>query len=85
MHIHPAVGLQATNSYGVANERTANAQRAADVRKKLLKAGETDDLGVAADPDATLLIDHWLDSRHSQMLSGEEYHSVAEGKDSDLG
>lgn len=86
MHIHPAApGLQATNSYGLANERTANAQRAADVRKKLLKAGQTSDLEVNADPDATLLVGQWLDSRHSQVPPGDEYHSAAEGKDPDLG
>jgi hypothetical protein len=55
------------------------------VRKKLLKAGQADDLEVNADPDATLLIGHWVDTRHSQVLSGDEYHSAAEGKDPDLG
>ena len=85
MHIHPvAVGQQAFNLYAVANERAANA-RTADVRRKLLKAGQTDDLEVNADPDATLLVDHWLDSRHSEVLPGDEYHAVAEGKDPDLG
>ena len=37
------------------------------------------------DPDATLLIGQWLDSRHSQVLPGDEYHAAAEGKDPDLG
>lgn len=85
MHIHPAaVGQQAINSYALANERAANA-RTAEVRKKLLKAGQTDDLEVNTDPDATLLIGQWLDSRHSQVLPGDEYHASAEGKDPDLG
>jgi hypothetical protein len=46
MHIHPAaVGLNSNNTYGLANERAASSQRAAEVRKKLLKAGQTDDGG----------------------------------------
>jgi hypothetical protein len=86
MHIHPAaLGQQAINTYALTNDRAANAQRAAETRKKLLKAGQTDDTELSADPDATLLIGHWLDSRHSQVLPGDEYHSSAEGKDPDLG
>jgi hypothetical protein len=86
MHVHPAaVGLHAINTYSLANERAANAQRAAEVRKKLLKAAQSDDLDVNTDPDAALLIGQWLDSRHSQTLPGDEYHAAAEGKDPDLG
>jgi hypothetical protein len=85
MHIHPdAVGQYAINSYALTNERAANA-RAAEARKRLLKAGQGDDLEVSADPDATLLMGQWLDSRHSQVLPGDEYHAAAEGKDPDLG
>ena len=86
MHVHPAaVGLHAINTYSLANERAANAQRAAEVRKKLLKAAQSDDLDVNTDPDAALLVGQWLDSRHSQTLPGDEYHAAAEGKDPDLG
>ena len=86
MHIHPTgVGLHAINTYALANERAANAQRAAEIRKKLLKAAQSDDLDVNTDPDATLLVGQWLDSRHSRVLSGDEYHAAAEGKDPDLG
>jgi hypothetical protein len=84
MHIRLGAGLYATDSYALANERAAGA-RAAEVRKKLLKAGQTDDTQVSADPDATLLISQWLDSRHSQVLPGDVYRSAAEGKDPDLG
>jgi hypothetical protein len=28
---------------------------------------------------------HEFDSRHSQVLPGDEYHAAAEGKDPDLG
>jgi len=55
------------------------------VRKKLLKAGQTDDSEVNTDPNATMLIGQWLDSRHSQVLPSDEYHSASEGKDPDLG
>jgi hypothetical protein len=86
MHIHPAaVGLNSNNTYGLANERTASSQRAAEVRKKLLKAGQTDDSEVNTDPNAAMLIGQWLDSRHSQVLPSDEYHSASEGKDPDLG
>lgn len=85
MHIHPAaVGLYSISTYELANQRAANA-RFAEVRKKLLKAGQADDLEVNADPDATLMIGQWLDSRHSQVLPGDEYHAATEGKDPDLG
>ena len=53
--------------------------------KKLVKAAQGEDPEVSADPDANLLIGQWLDSRHSQVLPGDEYHASAEGKDPDLG
>jgi hypothetical protein len=59
--------------------------RSAEVRKKLLKAGQADDLEVNGDPDATLMIGQWLDSRHSQVLPGDEYHASVEGKGTGLG
>jgi hypothetical protein len=83
MHIHPAaVGLQSINTYALANERAAN-ERAAETRKRLLKSAQSIEAG--SDPDATLLIGQWLDSRHSQVLPGDEYHSASEGKDPDFG
>ena len=86
MHVHPAaVSLHSINTYALDNERAVAAQRAAEVRKRLLKSAQSIDAAAATDPDATLLIGQWLDSRHSQVLPGEEYYSAAEGKDSDLG
>lgn len=83
MHIHPAaVGLHAINTYALANERAAN-ERAAETRKRLLKSAQS--IEADADTDATLLIGQWLDSRHSQVLPGDEYHSASEGKDPDFG
>jgi hypothetical protein len=84
MHVHPAaVSLHSINAYAMANDRAATAQRAAEVRKRLLKSAQS--VEVESDPDATLLIGQWLDSRHSQVLPGDEYRAAVEGKDSDLG
>jgi hypothetical protein len=83
MHIHPAaVGLHAINTNALANERAATAQRAAETRKRLLKSAQS--IEADADSDATLMIGQWLDSRHSQVLPGDEYHAASEGSDSDL-
>lgn len=83
MHIHPAaLGLHTINTYAMANERAANAQRAAETRKRLLRSAQV--LEADADPDATLLIGQWLDSRHSQVLPGDEYHAAAEGSEPDF-
>jgi len=61
MHIHGnSMNLQAANFYPAGlQSRAAAAERAAEVRKRLLKsAANTED---SADPDATLLVGHWLD------------------------
>jgi hypothetical protein len=84
MHIHPAaIGLHSINTYAAGNERAAVAQRTAEVRKKLLKSARS--IETDASPEETLLIGQWLDSRHSQVLPADEYHSAAEGKDPDFG
>jgi hypothetical protein len=84
MHIHPAaVGVHSINTYAAGNDRSAAAQRAAEVRKRLLKSAQSIEPGT--DPDATLLIGQWLDSRHSQVLPQDEYHTAASGKDLDFG
>ena len=83
MHIHPsAIGLHPINTYAADNERAA-AQRAAEVRKKLLKSAQSVDANTS--PEETLLIGQWLDSRHSQVLPAGEYHAAEEGQDPDLG
>jgi hypothetical protein len=84
MHIHPsAIGLHTINTSAAGNERAAAAQRAIEVRKRLLKAAQSPVAG--ATPEENLLIGQWLDSRHSQVLPGDEYHSAAQGKDPDFG
>jgi len=85
MHIHGnSMSINAANFYSAAeNDKTSAAQRAADVRKKLLKsASEIEDL---ATPEESLLIGQWMDSRHSQVESEDEYRTSAEGKDPDFG
>jgi hypothetical protein len=84
MHIHPsAIGLHPINISAAGNERAAAAQRAVEIRKRLLKAAQG--VAAAATPEENLLIGQWLDSRHSQVLSGDEYHSASQGEDPDFG
>lgn len=84
MHIHPsAIGLHPINTSAAGNERAAAAQRAVEVRKRLLKAAQS--APAAATPEESILIGQWLDSRHSQVLPGDQYHSAAQGEDSDFG
>ena len=85
MHIHGAISnVQGAGFYGVSNgEKAATAERAAETRKRLLKAGQSgpDDQS----PEETALIGHWLDARHSQVLSEDEYRPAASGRDPDFG
>lgn len=85
MHIHGnLMNVNAANLYSAAQgERATVAERAAEVRKRLLKSATGLDAG--ASPEETLLIGQWMDGRHSQVLSGDEYHAVASGKDPDFG
>jgi len=85
MHIHGnPMSVQAASFYAASQEeRTAAAQRASEVRKKLLKSATA--LDGSASPEETLLIGQWLDGRHSQALSGDEYHADGSGKDPDFG
>jgi hypothetical protein len=85
MHIHGnSMSVNQADFYSAAQgERTTAAQRAAEVRKKLLSGSSATES--ASSPEEALLIGHWLDSRHSQTQSEEQYHSSAAGKDPDLG
>jgi hypothetical protein len=85
MHIHGnSMSVNQADFYSAAQgERTAAAQRAAEVRKKLLN-GPSAAEGPAS-PEETLLIGQWLDSRHSQTQSEGQYRSAADGRDPDLG
>ncbi|MGA3371558.1 MAG: hypothetical protein ABSC48_07330 [Terracidiphilus sp.] len=85
MHIHGnSMAVNAANFYAAAqNEKTAAAQRAAEVRRKLLKgASEIESSGTA---EESLMIGQWMDSRHSQVESQDAYCTAASGKDLDFG
>jgi len=89
MHIHGnSMSINAIDLYSAAQGRkAAAAERAAEVRKRLLKnsslvaGGET--------PEETLMIGHWLDSQHTQVQSQDQsqdqYHSSPAGKVPDFG
>jgi hypothetical protein len=77
------MSVNAANFYSTAQEEKAAAQRAAGVRKKLIK--NASEIEGAATPEETLLISQWMDSRHSQVQSGEQYKNSVSGKDPDFG
>jgi hypothetical protein len=84
MHIHlGGMGLQA--AYGAGNsDRAAAAERAAETRRKLLRAGHSAGTVADADKDVSLLIGQWTDSRHSGVMPAAQYHDAAEGDDPDF-
>jgi hypothetical protein len=78
------MAVNAANFYSATQEeRAAAAQRAASVRKKLIRSAS--ELEGMASPEETLLIGQWMDSRHSQVESGEQYFNSVSGKDFDFG
>ena len=85
MHIHESIpNIQQSDFYSIANsDRAAAARRAAQTRKRLLRAGQDgpEDLG----PEETALIGQWMDTRHSQVLTGDEERPAVTGKDPDFG
>jgi len=84
MHVHGnQTNLNAVNPYSAAAERAAAAQRAADVRKKLLKsAGGAEG---RASPEEALMLDKWTGSAQGQVQGDTEYHTAVAGRDPDLG
>lgn len=71
MHIPPDVAAVHSISLdaGVNNKRSADAQRAKEIRKRLLHSpASLDD-----DPDAILLIGQWLGECPAEPLSGDHY------------
>ena len=80
MHIHGnSMSVNAANFYSATQEeRAAAAQRAASVRKKLIKSAS--EIEVAASPEEILMIGQWMDSRHSQAQNGEQYPDSVTGQ-----
>jgi len=85
MHIHGnSMAVNAANFYSATQEeRAAAAQRAASVRKKLIRSAS--DLEGMASPEETLLIGQWVNSQQHQLQSEEQYSNSISGKDPDLG
>ena len=84
MHIHGnSMTINAANFYSTAQQEKAAAQQAAGVRKKLIK--NASEIEGAATPEETLLIGQWMDSRHSQVQSGEQNFENVSGRDPDFG
>lgn len=84
MHMHhAAIRLEPIGSYAAGNNRAAAAQQAAEARKRLLKSAQS--IAAESDPDATLLIGHWLDSQPGRHLLDDQYHAASEDSDSDIG
>jgi hypothetical protein len=84
MHIHGAsLNVQGANFASISNgEHSAAAQRAAKVRKRLLKNAQT--LGGDTTPEESMLIGNWLNVCHNQSLADDEYHTSSPGEESDL-
>jgi hypothetical protein len=85
MHIHATqMNMNSACLYSAAGaEKAAAAQRAADVRKKLMKSAS--DIEGASSPEEAFMISQWTDSRHSQVESADQYHAGASGKVPDFG
>jgi hypothetical protein len=78
------MAVNAANFYSATQEeRAAAAQRAASVRKKLIRSAS--DLEGMASPEETLLIGQWVNSQQHQLQSEEQYSNNASGKDPDFG
>jgi hypothetical protein len=89
------MSVNAADFYSAAQNRAATAQRAVEVRKKLLKSAS--EIEGAAIPDESLLISHWMDSRQNQaqsqlpsQIQGQteaprQYRTSTAGRDSDFG
>jgi hypothetical protein len=67
MHIlRSQISIHAVNPYSAAAEKAVAAQRAAAVRKKLLKSAR--EIEGASPTEEALMIGRWMDSRYSQGL-----------------
>jgi hypothetical protein len=85
MHIHMS-GMHpgAADLYSAGGAaKSAAAQRAAEVRKKLARGAQ--EIDGESTPEESLLIGQWVDSRHSQVLGEDQYHAAEAGKDPEFG
>lgn len=77
------INPNAVNPWCAAAEKAAAVQRAADIRKKLMKNAR--DIESIAGPDEAFMVGHWLDSSQSPPQQDVEYRTATAGKDSDFG
>jgi len=85
MHIHSgSMNLNSADLYSAAGaEKAADAQRAAQARRKLLKAGwEVEDID---GQEETGMVSQWMDHRHTQMPTEDEYRATNAARDSEFG
>jgi hypothetical protein len=83
MHIHGnQMNLNAINPYSAAAERAVATQKAADVRKKLMKGGA--DMEGVSSPDEPFTVGWLADPMHGRSFTEDEYHGEDSGRDSDF-
>lgn len=82
MHIHGhPMSVNPADFYAAGQgQRTVETQKAAEIRKKLLKSASQ--LDGAASPEETLMINRWLDGRDGQRQGEDEYHPT--GRDAEF-
>jgi hypothetical protein len=83
MHIHGnQMNLNAINPYSAAAERAVAAQKAADVRKKLMNSCGVE--GVSS-PDEHFMMGQWMSRQNGQSFTEDEFPAGDSGRDSDFG
>ncbi len=73
MHIHGSPNLNSGNINSLAGaEKAAEAQRAADVRKRLLKSAQNADGELSS--EETVFISHWLNAGQNESQNDQNSH-----------
>jgi hypothetical protein len=84
MRIHGnQLNLNSINPYSAAAEKAADAQKAANVRKKLMRSA-SEDKSVQG-PEEALMVSSWNNSASKPVKSEVEFHTAGMGKDSNFG
>jgi|HubBroStandDraft_1064217.scaffolds.fasta_scaffold51793_2 hypothetical protein len=84
MHIHGnQMNFNAVNPWSAAAERAAATQKAADVRKKLMRSAS--DIEGVSSPDEPFMVGRLTNQRHGQSFLEDEYSAGDSGRDSDFG
>jgi hypothetical protein len=84
LHIHGnQMNFNAINSHSAAAERAVASQRAADVRRKLMKS--TSDIEGISSPNEHFMVGQWMGQQNGQSFTEDEFHAGRSGRDSDFG